>query len=55
MLVSNNWHDVIFDHAERLGFDIVAKAMKPFSLAFRKAMRRLGVKPRECVVVGDHS
>lgn len=53
MLVSNNWHDVIFDHAQTLGFGIVAKAMKPFPLAFRKAMRHLGVGPAECVVVGD--
>lgn len=51
--VSNNWHDVVFSHAEALGFDVVAKAMKPFPLAFWAAMRRVGVRARECAVVGD--
>jgi len=51
--VSNNWHDVVFSHAEALGFGVVAKAMKPFPFAFRVAMRRLGVRARECAVIGD--
>jgi hypothetical protein len=51
--VSNNWHDVIFDHARALGGDLVAKAMKPFPFAFLAGARRLGLRARECVVIGD--
>jgi hypothetical protein len=52
-LISNNWHRSIFGKAEELGLPVIAKAMKPFPFGFRAAARALGVRPRECAVVGD--
>lgn len=51
--ISNNWHSVVYEHATALGYDVVAKAMKPFPLAFWTAMRRMKVRACECAVVGD--
>lgn len=51
--VSNNWHDSIYAHAAELGFPVVAKAIKPLPFAFRVAARALGVRARECAVIGD--
>ncbi len=52
-LVSNNWHERVKIVAGDLGFDLVAKAVKPLPFAFWKAMGLLGLRARECAVVGD--
>lgn len=52
-LVSNNWHERVYLLAEELEFDIVAKSVKPLPFAFLAALRRLGLKARQCAVVGD--
>lgn len=52
-LVSNNWHKRVQSVARELGFDLVAKAVKPFPFAFLIALRRLGSKRRSSVMVGD--
>ncbi|MBA4370258.1 MAG: YqeG family HAD IIIA-type phosphatase [Coriobacteriaceae bacterium] len=52
-LVSNNWHDRVFEVADALGFGLVPKALKPLPFAFRKAMRLLGAGPATSAVVGD--
>jgi hypothetical protein len=52
-LVSNNWHAHVRDIAADLGLPIVAKALKPFPFAFRRAIRLLGTEARRCAVVGD--
>ncbi|MCX8007729.1 MAG: YqeG family HAD IIIA-type phosphatase [Coriobacteriia bacterium] len=52
-LVSNNWHRRARETAHELGIPIVAKAIKPLPFAFLRALRILGVRPRECVVIGD--
>ena len=52
-LVSNNWHERVYRLAEDLGFDIVAKAVKPLPFAFRAALRRVGLRARQCAVIGD--
>lgn len=52
-LVSNNWHERVRIVADNLGFDLVAKAMKPFPFAFWKAAGRMGLHSRECAAVGD--
>ena len=52
-LVSNNWHERVHDVAAELGFGLVAKAIKPLPFAFWRALRLLGLKAKECAVVGD--
>lgn len=52
-LVSNNFHERVFDIARGLGLPIVTKSVKPLPFAFLKAMKRLGARRRECAVVGD--
>lgn len=52
-LVSNNWHERVKTVASELGFDLVPKAIKPLPFAFWIAMRRLGVRARQCAVIGD--
>ena len=51
--VSNNWHDDIFDRAAALGFDVTPRAGKPLPFGFLRAARALGVRARECAVIGD--
>ena len=40
-LLSNNWHDDVFQFAESLGLPIVAKAMKPLPFGYLSAIRKL--------------
>ncbi len=53
-MVSNNWHR---SHVERsageLGIDWISHAMKPAPFALAAALKRLGVRPEEAVMVGD--
>jgi len=52
-LVSNNWHDRVRVVAADLGFDLVAKAIKPLPFAFFKAAGHMDLRARECAAVGD--
>jgi HAD superfamily phosphatase (TIGR01668 family) len=52
-LVSNNWHRDILRHSRELGIPLIRKAMKPFPLANRLALRRMGVSARDTIVIGD--
>ena len=52
-LVSNNWHERVHEVAEELGFKLVAKAVKPLPFAFWRALKLMGVRRRQCAVVGD--
>ena len=52
-LLSNNWHANVHELAAQLELPIVAKAMKPLPPAFLVALRRMGAKRAETVVVGD--
>lgn len=52
-LVSNNWHAHVASVAEDIGLPIVAKALKPFPSAFRRALAVLGSTPAEAAVIGD--
>ncbi len=52
-LVSNNWHERVKAVADELGFDLVAKAVKPLPFAFWYALRKTGSRARQCAVVGD--
>lgn len=52
-LLSNNFHADVFDLAHELDLPIVAKAMKPLSLGFKRALALLDATPEESVMVGD--
>lgn len=52
-LVSNNWHERVRIVAGDLGFDLVAKAVKPLPFAFWRAAGLIGLRTRECAVLGD--
>ena len=52
-LVSNNWHEGVYQLAERLELPIVAKAVKPLPPAFLMALRKIGAKRATTVVIGD--
>jgi uncharacterized protein len=52
-LVSNNWHDRVVHVADELGFELVAKAVKPLPFAFMVALRRMGATRARAAIVGD--
>jgi HAD superfamily phosphatase (TIGR01668 family) len=52
-LVSNNWHGRVYAVASELGFELVAKALKPLPFAFLRALRVVGSSRRNAVIVGD--
>jgi len=52
-LVSNNWHDRVVGVARELGFDLVAKAVKPLPFAFLRALSRANSTRAKAAVVGD--
>ena len=52
-LFSNNWHENVFDLAERLDLPIVAKALKPLPTGYISALRAMNARARSTVVVGD--
>lgn len=52
-LVSNNWHDRVKRVADELGFELVAKAVKPLPFAFLIALSRVGSARSEAAMVGD--
>lgn len=53
VLVSNNWHERVHAVAGELGFDLVAKAVKPLPFAFLRALSKAGSKRGRAAVVGD--
>lgn len=52
-LVSNNWHDRVRGVSDELGFELVAKALKPLPFAFWRAAGKVGSNSRRSAVVGD--
>ncbi len=52
-LVSNNWHEGVYQLANRLSLPIVAKAIKPLPPAFLMGMKKIDAKRANTVVVGD--
>ncbi|MDR3685351.1 MAG: YqeG family HAD IIIA-type phosphatase [Coriobacteriia bacterium] len=52
-LVSNNWHARVQEVAKELGFQLVAKAVKPLPFAFWRALKLMGVGRKQCAIVGD--
>ena len=52
-LVSNNWHEGVYQLANRLSLPIVAKAVKPLPPAFLMALGKIGATRNATVVIGD--
>lgn len=52
-LVSNNWHQSVYELAGELELPIVAKAVKPLPPAFIIALRKLRARRAETLVIGD--
>lgn len=52
-LLSNNFHDDVYELAHELDLPIVAKAMKPLPFGFKRALRLLDATPEESVMIGD--
>lgn len=52
-LVSNNWHESVYELAKRLDLPIVAKAVKPMPPAFLIALRKIGARRKNTVMIGD--
>ncbi len=55
ILVSNAPEKRVQPFAERIGLPYVYRAAKPLPIGFRRAMKRLGLSRRECMVIGDQS
>lgn len=53
IIVSNNTPQRVEPFARMFGLDFVANGRKPFTKGFREACRRLQIKPKEAVCVGD--
>ena len=52
-LLSNNFHENVFELAAELDLPITAKAMKPLPGGFRRACKQLGSTPKNTLMVGD--
>ncbi len=55
MLVSNSREPRIAPFAARIDLPYVHTSLKPLPFGFRKAIKALGVKKSECLVIGDQS
>ena len=54
-LVSNSGKPRVKTAAEALGMPVVQNAFKPLARGYRQACQLLGVRPGQCVMVGDQS
>lgn len=53
-IVSNNFHSKQVERsAAELDSDVIHHAMKPFPFAVRAALRKMGVRPDEAILIGD--
>ena len=52
-LCSNNWHETPFGLARELSLPVVAKAMKPLPVGFRRSLAQLGANRKQAVAIGD--
>ena len=53
IIVSNNFKKRVGPFAARFGLDFISFACKPFPYGYLKARRRLGLRCRDCAIVGD--
>lgn len=53
VIVSNNNHDRVKPFAENLGLDFVSMGLKPLTVGFTKAQKKLDLPVQQIAVVGD--
>ena len=53
IVVSNGWNGEVQKYFESVGIDYIYLAMKPAKHSFKKACKKLGVRPDHILVVGD--
>jgi HAD superfamily phosphatase (TIGR01668 family) len=52
-VVSNSWEWRVAPFADRIGLRHTSLSCKPLPFGFLRGARRLGLKPNECLAVGD--
>ena len=53
-VVSNNFHSKQVERSAReLSSQVIHHAMKPFPFAVRMALKKMGVRPEEAILIGD--
>ena len=52
-VVSNSWEWRVAPFAQKIGLRHISLSCKPSPIGFWRGVRRLGLKRRECAVVGD--
>lgn len=52
-ILSNSWHGSAVRHARQLNIPVVTKSCKPLAHGYFMACRKLGVRPKNAVMVGD--
>lgn len=53
MIVSNAKEERVKPFADRIGLPFVHRAAKPLGWGFSRAMKRMALTKRECLVIGD--
>lgn len=53
ILISNNGPERVAPFAEKLGVAYEANAAKPLTSGMKKALKKVGVEPRDAAVIGD--
>ena len=53
MIISNNFKERVSSFGAMFGLDTLSFAIKPLPVGYLRAARRLGVRCRECAVIGD--
>lgn len=53
VICSNNYKKRVYPFAEKIGLDCVAMSLKPLPFGFIRAKKKLSVKPKNVLVVGD--
>lgn len=53
IICSNNFKKRVYPFAESIGLDCVAMSLKPLPFGFIRAKRKLSVKPKNALVIGD--
>lgn len=53
IIISNNFKERVRSFGRTFGLSTLCFAIKPLPVGYLRAARKLGVRPRECAVIGD--
>ena len=53
IIISNNFEERVKPFADMFGLDFLSFAIKPLPIGYLRAAGKLGVKRRDCVIIGD--